>query len=295
MSRTMKPQELRPLRILSACSLGSLILGLAAVWLFVIRPERELYEIPLTPPSGTPTDWASDLNVAVVGDSWVANQKLDAPLADSLAAQGIAAEVQSVGFSGAKSRHVAKSWAADGIDQDVDRALAKSAEADYLVLVVGVNDAAGHVGSDRYSHHVDELLQAIERKGLHPVLVELPEFGIEQLPSDSLLSKLKLGLFRLAFDDGQADVIARYRAELQRAIAERIERGQITFVDFDRVCSDYEQSRHLFKDPSHLNERGSEKLAEAIAASIATTHRRRLESSPWTAVGRKPDGMERVE
>jgi lysophospholipase L1-like esterase len=39
-------------------------------------------------------------------------------------------------------------------------------------------------------------------------------------------------------------------------------------VDFDQVCSQYSENNDLYRDFFHLNRRGNQKLATAIAAEI---------------------------
>lgn len=249
-----------------ATTLGAVV----AIWFGVVSPEREQYLIPHAKKKSLPDDWNSTLKVGIIGDSWVAGEKLDEPLKMWLAEHQIHVDVISSGQSGAKSRQVARNWhdhRADWADSSVD----------YVVIIVGVNDAAGHVGADRYAYHVEHMAKDVIRFGMHPVVVELPEFGIESLPNRSIPSTIKANLFRSLFDGGKSNVIAGYREELLRSLESEIAQGTLTFVDFDKICTDYERDGvELFQDPAHLNAKGTARLAATIAEAIAQTHEQRL-------------------
>jgi lysophospholipase L1-like esterase len=274
MSRLTAGSFLRSRWTFAVILLGALSIGLA--YTLFIRPERQFYSIPVAVPTTPPADWSQEIRIGVVGDSWVASAKLDSFLTETLAQEGLVVEVDSFGMRGAKSYQIVANLLADEPDTSRLREILADPDIDYVVLVAGVNDSAGHVGADSYAHHMGQLVEAVRQQGSFPVVVELPEYGIEALPTRSVMSAVKLGLLRWLFDSGEIDVIARYRQTLAESVEPLVQHKQLAVVGFDQVCADYESSLHLYKDPSHLNQEGSQRLAEAIARSLLATHRERL-------------------
>lgn len=248
---------------------GLLCLGLTAAY---IRKDLSLDQPQVIPLRPRPGNWADHIKVGVVGDSWVAGRKLDQAIEQSLLSLGLSAEVISSGHPGAKSRQIYRNLL-DGNRTTVysSNSILMDEDVDFLVVVAGINDTAGHVGKDFYAHHMACIVQATIARGITPVIVEVPEYGIERANATGLISQLKQSLYLYLFDSGEVDVISRYR----QAFLERLEpasREQIAIVEFAPVTTDYAIATDLYADPSHLNKRGFAKLGHTIAETIRSMH-----------------------
>lgn len=75
---------------------------------------------------------------------------------------------------------------------------------------------------------------------------------------------------------GEIDNIKTYRKNLSNLLIENNLNDKIIFVDFDGICSDYEDCKDLFKkDGLHLNEDGNKLLSLNIVNVLSkqiTTH-----------------------
>jgi hypothetical protein len=211
--------------------------------------------------------------VGIIGDSWVAGKKLDKPVQEALSKRGIEAVIVSFGHPSANSRQVYRDlflrrWTRHHILMDD--------EIDYLVVVAGVNDTAGHIGKDFYAHHMMAIAKVAVDRSISPILIEVPEYEIEQTPAASVASWAKRLLFRILYDRGKVNVIKDYRRQLRSSIAASPDGNKITVLDFSAVATDYTAQKNLYANPSHLNDKGNKLLGEAIAAKIAELHRRRF-------------------
>lgn len=105
--------------------------------------------------------------------------------------------------------------------------------------------------------------------GLTPVLVEIPVYGIEHLDEvRSPFGILRERLYRFLFDGGEINGIASYRAALRLALEANGLTEKCVLVEGARFIEDYEVSRDLYRNVSHLNDDGSRRLARIIAESI---------------------------
>lgn len=209
------------------------------------------------------------LKVGIIGDSWVAGKKLDQPVKESLLKSSIVAVIISSGQPNAKSRQVYRNLFLPRWKRYSSNAILMDDEMDFLVVVVaGVNDTAGHIGMDFYAHHMVAIAQAALDRSIIPIIVEIPEYGIEDTPADSAVSWAKRLLFRIIFDRGKVNVIEDYRRQLRSAVAACPDGHKITVLEFSLVASDYTSQKELFANPAHLNKIGSNLLGELIARKI---------------------------
>lgn len=207
--------------------------------------------------------------IGLIGDSWVSAGKLDAPLAKSLADLGLHdLRVRGFGHPGANSRQILRDLVSDESEKYSSAALLDDASVRYCIVIAGVNDTGGYVGSDFYAHHMVQIVRTLLDRGIRPLIVEVPEYGIGQVPR-SPLSIAKAALFRTLFDAGEVDPVLRYRAALEQSLLASGLRDDVTMIDFESVAVDYERSAFLYKDPSHLNEVGQRLLARLIAQTVA--------------------------
>jgi len=219
--------------------------------------------------------------VAILGDSWVSGGKLEAPLARALRRAGHGElEVVSFGHPGATSRQILRNLEADPGTPHASREVLRRRDVRYCVVIAGVNDTADFRGSDFYAHHTSEIVQALLERGIQPLVLEVPEFGLEEL--DGLNTRVKRAVLGRLSDAGAADPIPRYRRALRRKLDDAELLDRVPIVPFAPVVADYAESRELYKDPAHLNPAGRELLAERLAASLAVqvSHEPHGEASP---------------
>ena len=190
-----------------------------------------------------------------------------------LLAEGIHAEVKSSGRPGSKSRQVYHDLLAEVGTPFSSRHLLTDLDIDYLVVIVGVNDTAGHIGSDFYVHHLKQIIDLTLSQGIHPVIVEIPEYSIEDTPARGPLSFSKRRIYRMLFDGNQNNVIDSYRQALDRGLSASIA-AQISIVRFGELTDDYDQSRDLYSNHAHLSKEGMRQFGALIARSIGRAHRR---------------------
>lgn len=249
--------------------------------LLYTRNDRTFDILPNLPQRSLSDSWAEHIKVAVIGDSWVAGQKLDQAIHDSLEGAGIDAEVVSSGHPGAKSRQILRDLFASKSEPYSTRSLLDDQELDYLVVLAGVNDTAGHIGADFYAHHMFSIIKLAQSQGVFPIVVEVPEYGIEDTPSDGVLSYAKRLLYEALFDNMKENVITDYRHALKTKLDE-IEEGTFAVVSFGPVVADYSNSKDLYANPSHLNKSGYIKLGTHIGKTIAGAHNKGLKRNRTT-------------
>ena len=217
------------------------------------------------------------LDVGVVGDSWVSKHKLDAPLMHSFDQIGLSATVNSSGQPGAKSRQIYRNLHKTRGEHSSQHILA--AQPDYLIIVAGVNDTAGHIGRSFYAHHVLASVKLAQAYGAHPVVVEVPEYGIEHTRAPSFMTAVKRPLYRLLFDGSRKNVIGRYRERLHEFAALE-DPNEVSFFPFDSFIRDYDASVGMYSDTLHLSDKGSQAFAAALSEYVSDLHKRRLGSQP---------------
>ena len=119
-------------KILKRSAAGISIVGLICLCLCVdyIRKGRSFDDAADIAAHALPDDWAENIKIGVIGDSWVAGQKLDQPIKQALLASGVEVEVVSSGQPGSKSRQIYRNLLASKqdkysssdilLDEDVD-------------------------------------------------------------------------------------------------------------------------------------------------------------------------------
>lgn len=253
--------------IAAACG----VVAAVAAGTVYVREQREFDPTPtLVEESRTRGGQPSASAIAVIGDSWVDHQRLDPYLEASLKEAGLGERtVLSFGERGAVSRAVYRNLLAPLADENSSAAVLEDPSIRYAVVVAGVNDTALHLGSDFYAHHVCAIARTLIQSGITPVLVEVPEYGIDHLDElRSTLGKLRARLYQFLFDGGELDVIARYRAALRERLGEEDLADRVVLVEGGRFVRDYEASMALYLNASHLNDAGSQMLAAVIVESI---------------------------
>jgi len=187
--------------------------------------------------------------VLLLGDSWVAGGRLDAPLAET-------ARVCSVSYSGLNSQDVLGSFAADHNARDI--AFASLGHITDAVVVVGVNDTIQHRGASFYADGVARLAELLQALADRVFVLELPAAklapGVLAAPTAAAS-----WLFSCLNDWCASDVTAPYRAAASTL--------PITLIDYDQMAPALDLV-DLEPDGIHLTPQRSADLARLIAEAV---------------------------
>jgi lysophospholipase L1-like esterase len=210
------------------------------------------------------------INIGIIGESWAAGRKIDSYLKNYMETNGFETTVISQGHSGAISREVYKDlFKEKGLYNSSTHILYES-PINICIILIGVNDTAGHVGAEFYAYHLNLIVKALISRGITPLVVEVPEYGIEEVGRKSILGKIKTGLMKAVNDNFQTDVISKYRAEAKQRLLPYISKGEIIYFPFKSISSNFSLDRHLYnKDALHLNSEGNMKLAFELSKVIS--------------------------
>ena len=139
----------------------------------------------------------------------------------------------------------------------------------FCILINGINDAAGVMKPEYYSHYTIQIIQALLKRKIKPILLELPEFGLnETIDQASLINKTKNTL--LSWSRGQSlnETINTYRKTLKEKLISEHIMEDIIYIPYHTICGDYKKCLDLYKDQCHLNKKGIELLNKEIVKSI---------------------------
>jgi hypothetical protein len=260
--------------------MGIVIIGiicLALVFFYIAR-DRSLDDLPDFTQRSTRNNWTSSVKIGIIGDSWASGEKMDQAIKEALSTFGISSEVVSSGHPGAKSRQIYRNLFSEQTQPFSSRKVFMDENLDYLLVLAGVNDTAVHMGREFYAYHVLNIIRAAQRRGIFPVVLEVPEYGIEEVSAAGFFSRAKSVIYRMIFDGMAHNVISDYRAALRSKISHSI-RDNMTLVSFDSFVDDYSKNKHLFANPAHLNKDGWRQLGIYIAKEIAETQNERKKSA----------------
>jgi len=260
----MKSRKTRA-RLVGGAAIAFLLFGVGGAILIVKARRFAPPEPTVARASSTPGD---PFKVALVGDSWVAPKTLPNLI-------GIAGlEIRVAAHPGATSRDLladlrgASSTAAAFCREPVG----------IIVVSAGINDSGQRVGSDFYAYHMLQLTRHLIGCGKQAVVIEIPQYGAERLPSVPMRSWLKRTVFVRAFPNG-TPVIDSYRQAFRAALRSDGLTERVRLVNPDPEIPPFETRPDLYSNPSHLNATGLLGFAKAIARGL---------HEAWSVGGIKP-------
>ena len=163
-------------------------------------------------------DIANDdyFDVGIIGDSWVAAKKIDIGLNNKLSSVGNI-RVSSCGQGGAKSKQIYENLHLSGEEKYSSNSILNG-EFDLVVVVAGVNDIASRIGKDFYSFHIDKIVDQLNKCDILPVILTIPEFGIEEFFSTRPIHmKLPKDMpNKLLFDEKLVNTRENYKKALKK-------------------------------------------------------------------------------
>ncbi len=210
----------------------------------------------------------SMITIGIIGDSWVFGKKLDSSLKEKLLEKGISVNILSSGQEGAKSKLIYQNIFKEKASEFSSKFVIEK-KPEYCIVIAGVNDALGQVGPKFYAHHVYLIVKTLLHYNIKPIIVELPEFDIIDATNEmGLLKKTRNRVFARFTNNGHLDNIKDYRNSLTKLFTEKNLTDSILFIDFDKVCIDFNRCKTLFSNHSHLSTIGNKKLSEVIANDL---------------------------
>lgn len=262
----MNKKSLRNL-LLRVITISVLFFGVAVSYLWIDYVSLE--EQRSIPNRSVSKDMTNHIRIGIIGESWAAGRKIDDYLEAKLDHLGINSEIVSIGHPGAKSKLIYQDLFAPEEQLYTSREILFGKPLDYCIVLSGVNDTAAYVGANFYAHHLNLISEALISRGITPIVVQVPEYGIEEISRPRLPGMLRSFLMRWIHDGGEIDVITKYRNVSRERIEKLIKAGKLLYFDFNAVSTDYKQDINLYKsDLVHLNDIGNQKLGEELALFI---------------------------
>lgn len=207
----------------------------------------------------------SVLAIGIIGDSWVTRQKLDTILHQDLLERGFTNKIISSGQSGAKSKSIYYNLFKDAGEKFSSKFIIEN-KPDYCIIVAGVNDAVGQMGSRYYSYHMVKIIKTLLYYDIKPVIVSLPKVGIKEVLNGLNFIKKYRNIISAYFNNnGIVDNIESYRNKLNETLIIENLKNQVVFIDFDSVCESFSVESDLYYNPTHLSQKGNDKFAHLIA------------------------------
>jgi hypothetical protein len=210
----------------------------------------------------------TSLTIGIIGDSWVVGHKLDTILFNDLVSYGLNCKVISSGHPGANTKSIYKNLYKKN-DREFSSKFIIEEKPDYCIIIAGVNDAANQMGRNFYAHHMTLILKTFLFYNITPVVVSLPEFGIEEtIESMNIVSKTRNILVAGINNKGEIDNIEKYRAALENQLRSEKISDNVILIDFDNVCADYNKCSDLYANSSHLSAEGEKILIQIITNEL---------------------------
>lgn len=225
---------------------------------------KELAYYPL------PADNDTTLTIGIIGDSWVENGTLDTLLYQNLLKNGISANILFSGHSGAKTKIIYQNLFKEDSAEHSSRFVIEK-RPDFCIVIAGVNDAAVQIGSEYYSHHLNLITRTLLHYKIKPVIVSLPEFGIEEHTREmNILSENGYRLASYINNGGEIDNIRKYRKVFDNKLNTSRLKDSVLIIDFDAVCTDHNKFPELYSNSGHLSRKGFERLSEVISRELVS-------------------------
>lgn len=241
-----------------------LILVLSFSWYII---NRYSYSKELTYYS-VKTDTDTLLTIGIIGDSWVAEERLDSTLHIYLLENDIKCKILSSGHPGAKSKLIYQNLFKDSSEENSSKFIIEN-NPDYCIVIAGVNDAAGQIGGHFYSYHLKKIVKTLLHYKSKPIIVSLPEFGInETIDNMDVFSKNRSIISAYFNNNGEIDNIRTYRKLFNNELKSENQEDSIILIDFDKACADYHECPDFYANPSHLSVKGDEILCQIITNEL---------------------------
>ena len=171
----------------------------------------------------------------------------------------------SAGILGATSKTI---YAKFSTDTPIQKLLKNG--PDYCIVSAGINDSNLKLGCDFYQHHIRLMIDFLLRNEIVPIIIEIPDYNIEKVYSESSLMQKIRRHFSMAVTGSSLDCRNENHQALNRMIEQNDYSNKIIIIrERHWNPSGYMDSRHIYKeDGIHINNKGYEILDSCIIQSI---------------------------
>jgi hypothetical protein len=256
-----------------------LIIVLGAILFFVLacfhyyNRWKPMWQLEKERPAYDVVHYVDDtLRIAVIGDSWAvihSEMMMDTLLASRLnQLTGHPVAVKSKGKGGERSKGIYNlMFENEGLGT---KAIITSG-LDYCVVIAGINDAAGNLGTREYCHHMRLILKLLLSNGIHPVLIEIPDVDIWNIYGKKPVKFIMADYIRSIMTGSTMYNCAEYRDALHSMLVSENLLDSIVFVPISGWNGNMtKQDGEIFMDDLiHLNRKGYERFDSCIAVAIA--------------------------
>lgn len=252
--------------ILKKLSLLLLLISIALTIIYLIIRWHYEPEHTVTTEIKHPGDIIS---IGIIGDSYVEKQTLDTIFFNAMLRHNVKTKIYSFGEGGANSRLVYKNLFSDKSDPFSSNKLFHN-NITYCIVIAGVNDALGQYGSKFYVYHELLIIKSLLKNNIRPVVVSLPEFGIQEEVEVrfNAFKHARNAIFGFFTGNGFKRTIHDYRNALNIELNKQHLKDSIVFINYDHVINNYNLQKNLFRNPPHLNLAGNQRLGSYLAKCI---------------------------
>lgn len=141
---------------------------------------------------------------------------------------------------------------------------------DYCIISAGINDSNLKLGCDFYQYHIRLIVDFLLRNEIVPVIIEIPDYNIEKVYSESSLMQKIRRHFSMAVTGSSLDCRDENRQALNYMVEQNDYSSKVIIIRKQQWNAfGYMDPRHFYKDDGiHLNEKGYEFLDSSITQSI---------------------------
>ena len=207
------------------------------------------------------------LRIAFIGDSWAFYHqehpcKICRILSDSIHKP---VSIMSTGIPGATSKNI---YAEFATDNPIQKVLKNG--PDYCIVSAGINDSNLKLGCDFYQHHIRLIVDFLLRNEIVPVIIEIPDYNIEKVYSESSLMQKIRRHFSMAVTGSSLDCRNENRQALNYMVEQNDYSSKVIIIRKQQWNPfGYMDPRCFYKeDGIHLNEKAYEFLDSSITQSI---------------------------
>ena len=207
------------------------------------------------------------LRIAFIGDSWAFLHQehpcqISRILSDSIHQP---VSIMSAGIPGATSKTIYAEFATDTPIQEVLKN-----GPDYCIISAGINDSNLKLGCDFYQQHIRLIVDFLLRNNIVPVIIEIPNYNIEKVYSESSLTQKFRRQLSMAVTGCSLDCRNENRQALNYMVEQNDYSSKVIIIRKQQWNPfGYLDPRHIYKeDGIHINDKGYEILDSCIILSI---------------------------
>ncbi len=245
-------------RILTFIIIISITLGSIYFFIWEIQAPAIKHDTYYT------TKYSDDtIRIAYIGDSWAFLHKdLDDDMAENLKkAISQPVEVNSLGLSGYTSKEIYESIF---YDSSLKSFIRKG--YDYCFISAGINDSYKKINYESYKKNMDKILQFMVNNNIIPILLEIPDYNIQQAFYNQTLSRKILRNICMLLYNIPLDCKQGYRDALNELTKQAKWSQKIHTIRYKSWNNNYiEDLKYIYtSDGMHLNKKGYCKLDSCI-------------------------------